>query len=155
MTNIIMKFNLIEHYGLKNIEETISAFTEDVMIDVEDEGTIRVSIDVKTGWFHPENEEKNAKRQSSDVANYYIDQLDVLNKKFKTEEASFQRIFIEKRYNQNITDLKYAEETLKEFEKINKVISYDDQTVAAVDAAIQTKNPIQYTNKPTKICQYV
>ena len=123
MTNVISKYNLINFYGVQNLEDAIIALKDFVIIDIEEEGTIRVSIDVRTNWFHPDNEEQEAQILSAEIANYYIDQLDALNKKFQTEKASFQRIFIEERYNQNIKDLKYAEERLKEFEKNNKVIS--------------------------------
>ena len=142
LTSLVNKFNLIELYDVKNIDIAIKALSDHVVIDIDDEGTIRVSVDVLTHWFHTEPEEILAKSLCADIANFFIEQLDKVNKNLQTEQASFQRVFIEKRYHKNIHDLKLAEENLKQFQEINNMISLPEQTNAAIEAAATIKGHI-------------
>jgi uncharacterized protein involved in exopolysaccharide biosynthesis len=142
LTSVIEKFNLIELYEVENMDIAIQSLKDHVLIDIDDEGTIRVSVDILTKWFHPDSEEEKAKQLCSDIANYFIKQLDIVNKKLQTEQASFQRKFIEKRYNNNIQELKLAEEKLKQFQEINNLISLPEQTNAAIEAASKIKGHI-------------
>ncbi|SVE64545.1 uncharacterized protein METZ01_LOCUS517399, partial [marine metagenome] len=95
LANVVNQFSLLGFYEVEHIEQAIESLTDHLIVDLDDEGTIRVSVDVKTKWFHPDNEEENAKQLSADIANYFIIQLDHMNKKLQTEQASFNRIFIE------------------------------------------------------------
>ena len=142
LTSVIEEFNLIELYEVENIDIAIQSLKDHVLTDIDDEGTIRVSVDILTKWFHPDSEEEKAKQLCSDIANYFIKQLDIVNKNLQTEQASFQRKFIEIRYNNNIQELKSAEEKLKQFQEINNLISLPEQTHAAIEAASKIKGYI-------------
>ena len=142
MENVIDKFNLVNFYDAKNVEEAVAYLSDNVEFDVEDEGTIRISANVATSWFHPEEEEETAKTLSADVANCFVEQLDIVNKGLKTQEASFQRMFIEERYKQNIEDLKNAEDRLKTFQEEHKMVALPEQTKAAIEAAATIKGQI-------------
>ena len=142
LTSVIEEFNLIELYEVDNIDIAIQSLKDHVLTDIDDEGTIRVSVDILTKWFHPDSEEEKAKQLCSDIANYFIKQLDIVNKNLQTEQASFQRKFIEIRYKDNIQELKSAEEKLKQFQEINNMISLPEQTHAAIEAASKIKGHI-------------
>ena len=73
------------------------------------------------------------------MGNYFIERLDAVNKGLKTERASFHRLFIEKRYQQNMVDLQNAEEDFKMFQEEHKMISLPEQTNAAIQAAATIK----------------
>ncbi|MBL7110195.1 MAG: hypothetical protein ISS11_08160, partial [Candidatus Marinimicrobia bacterium] len=139
---IIHKFNLIDLYKAKNTEETILALSDNVAFVVEDEGTLRISVDVATDWFHSEEQEKKARILSAEMANYFVEQLDVVNKGLKTQQASFQRMFIEGRYTQNIEDLKDAEDRLKTFQQKHKMVALSEQTKVAIEVAATIKGQI-------------
>ena len=142
LTSVIEEFNLIELYEVENIDIAIQSLKDHVLTDIDDEGTIRVSVDILTKWFHPDYQEEKAKQLCSDIANYFIKQLDIVNKNLQMEEASFQRKFIEIRYKDNIQELKSAEEKLKQFQEINNMISLPEQTHAAIEAASKIKGHI-------------
>jgi uncharacterized protein involved in exopolysaccharide biosynthesis len=142
MENVIDKFDLVNFYEVDYVEEAIESLQDNVSFELEEEGTIRISALVATGWFHPEKEEEISKKLSPDIANYFVEQLDIVNKGLKTQQASFQRIFIGERYKQNIVDLKNAEETLKIFQEKHKLVSLPDQTAAAIEAAAGIKAQI-------------
>ena len=73
---------------------------------------------------------------------YYIQKLDNVNRELKSKEASFQRVFIEKRYNENLIDLGIAEDKLKLFQEKHKMISISDQSAAAIEIAAEIKAEI-------------
>ena len=142
LTSVIEEFNLIELYEVENMDIAIQSLKDHVLTDIDDEGTIRVSVDILTKWIHSDSEEEKAKQLCSDIANYFIKQLDIVNKNLQMEEASFQRKFIEIRYKDNIQELKSAEEKLKQFQEINNMISLPEQTHAAIEAASKIKGHI-------------
>ena len=142
MENVINKYNLVNFYKADNMEDAIAQLENNMRFEVNEEGTIKISSDVTTNWFHSYDSEKNAKILSSDLSNYFIEQLDIVNKGLNTEQASFQRIFIEDRYRENVKDLKKAEDKLKLFQENNKMVSIEEQTAAAIEIAAITKGKI-------------
>tara|TARA_B100000945_G_scaffold317260_1_gene319748 strand:- start:195 stop:1265 length:1071 start_codon:yes stop_codon:yes gene_type:complete len=142
MTKVIRKFNLIEFYKVKDIERAIETFANYVSFEVQEEGTIQLDVDIITPWLHPEKNEVLAKELSANIANYFISELDIINKSYKTEDAMEHRKFIEKRYLQNKIDLKNAEEKLKLFKEEHKIVSLENQTDATINTAMQIKEQI-------------
>ena len=142
MENVIQKFDLIDFYLVEDIEEALELLKDNTVFEVEEEGTIRISVNVSTGWFHPKKEEENTKILSADIANYFVKQLDSINKNLKTEQASFHRQFIGERYQQNIADLRNAEDSLKIFQEKYKMIALSEQTTVAIEVAANLKGQI-------------
>ena len=139
MESVIHEFGLIDFYHSENVEKALETLGENVNIELQEEGTIKASVNVSTGWFHREEEEINARQMCASMANYFIERLDAVNKGLKTERASFHRLFIEKRYQQNMVDLQNAEEDFKMFQEEHKMISLPEQTNAAIQAAATIK----------------
>tara|TARA_B100000579_G_C22840544_1_gene861230 strand:+ start:1218 stop:2564 length:1347 start_codon:yes stop_codon:yes gene_type:complete len=136
---VIKKFNLIDFYGVKNLDKALMALSDNTNFEVEDEGTIRISVDVETEWLHLFESEETAKNQCTNMAIYFVEQLDLINKSLKTEEASFHREFIGERYRQNLVDLKKAEDDLKLFQEKHKMVALPEQTLAAIEAGAAIK----------------
>ena len=139
LDDVIRKFNLIKFYDVENYGEARGNLSENIVIDTEDEGTILVSVDVQTKWLSSESEDESIKQMVTDMTNYFLVNLDVMNKSLKTEKARFQRVFIEERYKQNIVELKRSEDSLKSFQEDNQMIALTEQTVAAIEAAAEIK----------------
>ena len=136
---VIKKFNLIDFYGVPNIDKALMSLSDNTNFEVEDEGTISISVDVDTEWLHSVESEEKAKNQCTDMAIYFVKQLDLINKSLKTEQASFHREFIGERYRQNLVDLKKAEDSLKIFQEKHKMVALPEQTLAAIEAAAALK----------------
>jgi len=136
---VIKKFNLIDFYGVPNIDKALMSLSDNTNFEVEDEGTISISVDVDTEWLHSFESEEKAKNQCTDMAIYFVKQLDLINKSLKTEQASFHREFIGERYRQNLVDLKKAEDSLKTFQEKHKMVALPEQTLAAIEAAAALK----------------
>ena len=140
--SVINRFNMVTFYEAEDIEEAIEELTDNTQFVIENEGTIRISCYVSTGWLHPETDEELAKNLSANIVTYFIERLDLVNTGLKSKQATFQRAFIEERYNKNILDLHNAEEKLKIFQEKNKLIALPEQTNAAIELAASIKTKI-------------
>ncbi len=142
MASVIEKFNLIELYKTENMEETIKALRDHVSTELNDEGTVSVEVEAGTSFFAGEDEDDEAREMAKNMANYFIEEVDRVNKKLKTEKATNTRIFIERRYLQNLEDMKKAEEAFKEFQEKYGAIAFPEQTQAAILTASEIKASI-------------
>ena len=142
MEKVITKFNMIEFYKVDNIEEALEELEGAAEFEIQEEGTIHVSMSVATRWLHFDEDEITAKKLCADITNTFVSELDELNKKLNLERASFHRKFIEERYLQNIGDLHSAEDKLKNFQENNDLVSINDQTAAAIESASIIKRKI-------------
>ncbi len=142
MESVINEFDLEKRYKKENIEETIEKLRDHVSVKVEEEGTITVSVEAGTPYFSSEKKDNEARYLARDMTNYFIKELDRINKKLKTSQAHNKRVFIEKRYKQNLEDLKSAEDSLKQFQQQYGVISLPEQIQATISAASELKAQI-------------
>jgi len=142
LTTIAEKFNLQKRYKTDTMEETLKALQDNITILVNEDGTLSISARAKTPFLPDSGRVMEAKRTARDMTNAIVDELDAINKRIKTEQARNTRFFIEKRYLQNLSDLKTAEEALKNFQKDNQAISLPEQTRATITAAAEMKAQI-------------
>ena len=142
MEATVKKFNLIERYNTENMEETIEQLRNHIKIDLNEEGTITVSAEAGTPFLSSKSENNEARNQSRDMANFIIQELDKINKQLKTNKAHNNRLFIEKRYLQNIADIRKAEIAFKEFQKKYGTISIEEQTQATISVVSELKAQI-------------
>ena len=144
METVINQYHLIDFYHSENIEEALESLSDHVNLEIEEEGTLSITVHVSTGWLHYENDEIEARELSAKIANEFVNQLDIVNKKLQTEQAVHQRIFLGERYEDNRNDLIKAEERLKKFKEEHNIISVESQTKAAIESAAALKNQILF-----------
>jgi len=142
MESVIKRFDLINFYNSENMEYALESLASNLEIEIEEEETIRISVDVSTVWFHPDVDEKKAKTLSTEMAKYIVKQLDIINKNLKIEQASFHRKFIENRHTQTIKVLGEAEDSLRIFQEKHNIISLEAQTDAAIETAADINEQI-------------
>jgi len=140
--HVISRFNLMERYKTKNMEETRKALSKRIKLEINEDGTISLTTFAKTPIFCSKEEEIKTKELARDMANYIIQELDKTNKRLKAEKAHNYRVFIEKRYNQNLKDLYSVENKLKEFQEKYGLIEISEQTKAIISAAAELKAQI-------------
>lgn len=108
MEKLITKFNLGEVYEVEprnSIEKTIKAAKDYLDFKIEDEGTITITV-----W------DKDPQR-AADMANYLVEVLNEISIRLGTQEATDNRVFVEKRYTKVLQDLKMSEDSLKLFQR--------------------------------------
>lgn len=122
LTEIIDKFGLRAEYDQKYFADLLKMVIEDIRVVNNDDLTVSVSV-----------RNKNPKK-AAEMANYIVD---VLNRKIleiNTRKTRDNRMFLEKRYNEVITDLRESENNLEAFQKKNGVFEAEQQVKSSVTA---------------------
>ncbi len=125
LTDVINKFHLMKYYEIEdnNMDKVLRAFKNDVNFEPDEHGMIQINVINKSP------------KTSAAIANYFVELLDSLNIKINIEQAHNNRVFIEKRYDKNIQDLKSSEDSMYVFQKKYGVFAVPEQVEAAVKAS--------------------
>ena len=140
--SVINEMNLIEIYGSENLEEAIKTFKKNLIIRDLEEGTISLSILVHTPWLSNDMNNNSARKLSTKIVRYIIIELDRVNKLLQTDEARYQRLFLEKRHNETINNLNKAEEELRLFQHKHNTLDLVEQTKAAINIGAEIQSQI-------------
>jgi uncharacterized protein involved in exopolysaccharide biosynthesis len=127
---IIDRFNLMEIYKKKYRVDTIKALANHTDITKTKGEMVTITI-----------EDKDPKR-AADIANAYVEKLDMLTRQLGMTSASRMRVFLEKRIFETKKDLQTAEENLKNFQITNKMVALDEQTKALVTGAAELEGQL-------------
>ncbi len=125
LTNVINKYNLIDYYEIEdnNMDKTIKAFKNDILFEPNEFMFIEISVVNKDA------------EKAAEMANYFVSLVDSLNIYVNVEAARNNRVFVEQRYNKNLTDLKEAEDSLYRFQKKYGIFAVPEQLEVSVKAA--------------------
>jgi tyrosine-protein kinase Etk/Wzc len=140
--SVIQKFSLQEYYKMPTMVETRKALAKNVVVSPTEEGAIQISIKAKTKYFSFGQKDRFAQNFCRNIADYYVQLLDKLNKDLRMEKGRNQRVFIEKRVEENIADLTKAEDRFGDFQKKYGVIAIEEQTKASIEVMAQLKGMI-------------
>jgi tyrosine-protein kinase Etk/Wzc len=124
---IIEEFDLFEVYEIKSgyMSDAIDKLRKNIITRVNEEGTLTIVI-----------EDKDPERARG-MARFIVAKLDSLNQQMSAREATENRIFIERRLGQNITELKATEDKLKEFQQKHSIIAVPEQAEGSISAIAQ------------------
>ncbi len=139
MTAAADSFDLMQRYKKKNIELTLKKLRNHIGINLDDEGTITLFAEAGTCWFPSAESKEEARIIARNMANFFIEQLDQINRRMRSERGRNSRIFIEKRYLQAIDELKSAEKALKDFHETHGLIYLPEQTTATIETGAEIK----------------
>lgn len=131
----IDEFGLMEKFEAESIEDAILEFREMVFVTIDDELMIRVSVHAKSKFFNFAEDVENTRLFAHEMAQFIVSELDRRFTNLNVEKATFERVLVEERFNQNREDLRRAENEFKEFSERNSMISLPDQVQAAVETA--------------------
>jgi len=120
---VIKQFGLMELYEAKTMQDAREALEGITKITVSKEKVIKFTV-----------EDKNP-QLAADVANFYVSNLDRLNRTLNVSKAGQNRAFIEGRLAETHVSLVKAEEALKDFQTHNKTVAVEAQSTAMIQAA--------------------
>jgi tyrosine-protein kinase Etk/Wzc len=126
--NLIKKYDLMERYDTKYMADTYEELSERSAFDVDSKNQI-ISISV----------EDRDPQIAADMANTYVEELDIINRTVNITEGQRKRIFLEKRLAKVKEDLINAEMDLKAFQEQYKLVSIDEQARVAIEGAAEIK----------------
>ncbi|MDD2890924.1 MAG: Wzz/FepE/Etk N-terminal domain-containing protein [bacterium] len=115
MDGVIKDGQLMKVYKTRTMKGTYSILSKSTIISVTPEGIILLSV---TG---------NTPELAKLMTDSYIKNLDLINKNLLMSIGKRNRIFIEKRLEEVKNKLKLTEDSLCEFQGINKTISLQDE----------------------------
>jgi len=142
MESIVERFNLIQVYKVEDIEEAVKMVRGRVDVAINDDGTISLSTSHKTGYFAGKEEDEKTREFVQNLTAAFLEELDNIHTRIKIEKARNNRLFIEKRYFQNLADLSKAEEDFKHFQETYGVVALPEQTAASIEAAAELRAQI-------------
>jgi uncharacterized protein involved in exopolysaccharide biosynthesis len=124
---VIEKFDLVHVYDITSYPEefTTKELLSNVDFSVETEGNLSITV-----------YDRDPQR-AADMANYFVEMLNMINARLQVQNAQGNRIFIEERYRKNLADLAAAEDSMKAFQKKFGVIAMPEQTQASIKAAAE------------------
>ena len=120
--DVISKFDLRKEYKLENTyyEKVVKAYNSNLELEVQDEGDLTIT-------FYDKSPQKAA-----DIANYLITRLNEINTNLSVTNAKANRVFIEKRYKDNVAEINRLEEKMKTFQIKYGVVAVPEQLEATV-----------------------
>ena len=121
----IEKFDLMELWGNKNIEPALKTLNKRVLIGINDEGLIFIEA-----W------EKDP-QMTADLANFFVQHLEIVNTRLAVQSASANRIFLEERVDEMMTTRGRAEDSLRVFQERNGAYAIPEQTRVMIEAAAE------------------
>ncbi len=132
LKSVIKKYDLFKYYEIddNNFDKVLKALRSDFTTEPNEFGMIDFSIINKDPKI------------SADIANYLVTLVDSMNIELNIQRAKNNRLFIEKRYLQNISDLKKAEDSLYKFQKKYGIVAVPEQLEVTVKAAAEIESEL-------------
>lgn len=127
---VIKHFNLLAVYEAKTMQDARKALEGSTKISVSKEKVIKITVEDKDP------------QQAAELANFYVANLDRLNRTLTVTKAGQNRAFIERRLTETQVNLVKAEEALKEFQTHNKAVAVEAQSKAMIEAAAMIQGQI-------------
>jgi len=138
---VINQFDLMKSYKAQTMHDARKALESDTTIKVSKEKVIKVTVEAKSPQL------------ASDIANFYIANLDRLNRTLNVTKSGQNRVFIGKRLIDTKTNLVKTEEALKEFQTKNKAVHLEAQGRAAIEAAAMIQAEISATEVQLQVME--
>jgi uncharacterized protein involved in exopolysaccharide biosynthesis len=128
---VVERVSLVDVYKAENMEEAVEKLSKKTDITISDEGVIELKATARTP------------RRAAEIANTYIEKLDLKNTELSIAQAKHNRVFIEGRLSENKEALREAEDNFRRFQEKYKAISLPEQTAAAIEAAAVVLGELQ------------
>ena len=127
---VIKKFDLMNRYHESTMVDTRKELEDHLRITVTKEKVIKVSV---------EDEDPQV---AADMANFYVANLDRLNRTVTVSKAGQNRAFLERRLSETMESMAKAEEALRDFQAKNKTVAVEAQAKVMIEAAAMIQGQI-------------
>ena len=127
---IIQKFDLRNEFKVKTMTDASKALEDITIIEVSPEGIISVSVTYTDKFL------------AAELANAYIEELDMFNNETAMTAGKKYRIFIENRLSETEKALANAEDSLKAFQEKHKTVALDVEIQSAIQTVAELKSQV-------------
>lgn len=128
--DVIKQFNLMSLYEAKSMQDAREILEAATRVTLNKEKVIRVTVESKDPQL------------AADMANFYVANLDRLNRTLNVTKAGENRRFLERRLIDTQARLAKAEEELKDFQTSHRAIAVETQTKAMIEAVATLQGQI-------------
>ncbi|MBZ0178354.1 MAG: hypothetical protein K8F36_03605 [Melioribacteraceae bacterium] len=143
---VIQNLNLFEFFDTDDLQLATERLNKLIDVEVTKERILILSVTLSTGYFSRFSDEVDSVAAlSARTANEFIIVLDEINREKLNQKAKNTRLFIEQQLETTKEKLKLAEDSLLNFQKVNKTISIPEQLQASLDNAAGIKSEILFT----------
>jgi tyrosine-protein kinase Etk/Wzc len=143
---VVRKHNLTEYFDEENIYEAAKKLSERLKLDVNKEGIIKVSVDIRTSLLPLLFDDPDkVKKFSAAITNSFVEALDKINREKLSSKAKKAREYIEAELLKTRRSLDSVEVALMTFQERNRAVALPEQVSAAIDAAAKIKSEIMQT----------
>jgi uncharacterized protein involved in exopolysaccharide biosynthesis len=113
-----------------------------IQVEIEKSGLIIVSAGIETPYFPGNKDKQKSAKIASEIANHAIEGLDHVLRNKNVSIAKKTRQYIQNELIKYKSRLDSVETEMEDFQRENKVLAIDEQTVAIVEQAIQVGNDL-------------
>jgi uncharacterized protein involved in exopolysaccharide biosynthesis len=128
--DVITRFNLMDRYDEPTMQQARDELMDRVRVTISKEKVIKVVV------------EDHDPRVAAEMANFYVANLDRLNRTVNISKAGQNRAFIERRLGETQVNLVKAEEALRDFQTKNKAVAVEAQSKVMIEAAATIQGQI-------------
>ncbi len=125
--HVIDSFDLAAHYKTAGFTDTYLALMSHSSFSVTEEGLLDISV------------EDRDPQMAADIANTFVQELDLVNRRIASRRAVQNRQFIEERVRQVKAQLDSARQSFESFQVSHRAVDFDQQTRLAIEQAISLK----------------
>ncbi len=125
--HVIDSFDLARHYKTESFTDTYLALMSHSRFTVTEEGLLDVSV------------EDRDPKTAAEIANAFVQELDLVNRRIASRRAVQNRQFIEERVRQVKAQLDTARQSFENFQVKHRAVDFDEQTRLAIEQAISLK----------------
>ncbi len=128
---VVTNCDLMRIYKIKkSMEVAVKRLNRETKVKITEEGVVEINVETQDA------------KLAADIANSYLEELDRFLKESNMSRGKNMRLFIEKRLNSALTELKTAQESLQTFQERHKVVALDEETKAVIDAYAKLKSEL-------------
>ena len=128
--DVIKQFNLLSVYEAKTMQDARDKLEGATRVTLNKEKVIKITVESKDPQL------------AADMANFYVSNLDRLNRTLNVTKAGENRKFLERRLAETQAKLAKAEEDLKEFQTRHRTVAVETQTKAMIEAVATLQGQI-------------
>lgn len=143
---VVKNLDMFDFFDTDDLQLATERLSKLIDVEVTKERILILSVTLSTGYFSRFSDEVDSVAAlSARTANEFIKVLDGINREKLNQKAKNTRLFIQQQLETTKEKLKLAEDSLLNFQNVNKTISIPEQLQASLDNAAGIKSEILFT----------
>ncbi|MEE2708060.1 MAG: Wzz/FepE/Etk N-terminal domain-containing protein [Gemmatimonadota bacterium] len=123
--SVVRTYNLQAYFNKKTMDEALKSLDSSIDIEVTKENSLMLSV------IHKDSV------KAAEIANFFVAELDRINKSLNNDQARSNRMFIERRLSETRQHLAQAEEAMRVYQEENSTLGLSDENRAALLAGAE------------------